>query len=462
MTRSLSARLALMFALASLIFVSAYGLLLRFSLHRSLQEQMQNELLFRANLIEPWIRSRTSDDSWQHLTEKLSDLAATEGVRVRYGFWVNDQSIYRGASDLPELQWLTLDDGIHKVKALDGISCSLFLYVKSLPLSEGKSAVRYVIAIDSTYYMGTLRHFTNTLIVITAIGLLLVACAGFIIARIGLRPVKHLSQQTQYLVPGRDGQRLDTDKLPNELKDLASAFNGVLLRQEVAWQQLESFNADVAHELRTPLTNLIGQTQLGLSHQYEVDELKDMMESNLEELERMTSIVNDMLFLSHAQAGEHVTQTSLVSLNEEAYKTVEYIEPLLIDKNLAVEIRGDMELEIDRRLFHRALANLLSNAARYAEPDSVIQVAITHNEQSASISVSNRGNPIPDDQLERLFERFYRVDSARTSSNTHHGLGLAIVKAVALMHLGEVFARSEESINTFGFTVVRSFAGVKG
>ncbi len=456
MTRSLSVRLALMFALASLIFVSAYGLLMRFSLHRSLQEQMQNELLFRSNLIEPWIRTRTNDESWQHLTEKLSDLAATEGVRVRYGFWANGESLYRGASDLPELGWLSLNDGIHKIKAPDGISCSLFLYVKSLPLAERQSTVRYVIVIDSTYYMGTLRHFTNTLIVITAFGLILVACAGFIIARIGLRPVKHLSEQTQHLIPGLDGQRLDTDKLPNELKDLASAFNGVLQRQEVAWLQLESFNADVAHELRTPLTNLIGQTQLGLSHDYNVDELKEMMESNLEELERMTSIVNDMLFLSHAQAGQHATQTSFVSLNEE-HKTVDYIEPLLGDKNLEVKIEGDMELEIDRRLFHRALANLLSNAARYAELDSVIQVTITHDEQSASISVSNRGNPIPDAQLDRLFERFYRVDSARTSSNTHHGLGLAIVKAVALMHLGEVFARSEESVNTFGFTVARSF-----
>lgn len=462
MTRSLSVRLALMFALASLIFVSAYGLLMRFSLHRSLQEQMQNELIFRSNLIEPWIRSRTTDDSWQHLTEKLSDLAATEGVRVRYGFWVNGQRIYRGASDLPELGWLSLNDGIHKVKAPDGISCSLFLYVKSLPLAERQSTVRYVIVIDSTYYMGTLRHFTNTLIVITAFGLILVACAGFIIARIGLRPVKHLSGQTQHLIPGLDGQRLDTDKLPNELKDLASAFNGVLQRQEVAWLQLESFNADVAHELRTPLTNLIGQTQLGLSHDYNVDELKEMMESNLEELERMTSIVNDMLFLSHALAGQHATQTSFVSLNEEAHKTVDYIEPLLGDKNLEVKIEGDMELEIDRRLFHRALANLLSNAARYAELDSVIQVTITHDEQSASISVSNRGKPIPDAQLERLFERFYRVDSSRTSSNTHHGLGLAIVKAVALMHLGEVFARSEASINTFGFTVARSFAPNQG
>lgn len=453
---SLSVRLALMFALASLIFVSVYGVVLRSSLHRSLQEQMHNELLFRANLIEPWIKSRTDTDSWQHLNDKLSDLSSTEGERVKYGFAGNASDINSDIFSLPELQWQNLTDGFHKISSVNENSCSQFLYVASVPLKQGHSTVRYVIAIDSTYYMGTLKQFTNTLIILTVLGVLLVAYVGFIIAKIGLRPVQELSNQTQYLVPGRHNQRLDTMALPCELKNLAIAFNDVLQRQEVAWRQLESFNADVAHELRTPLTNMIGQTQLGLSHQHDLHELQDLMGSNLEELERMTSIVNDMLFLSHAQAGEHVTQTSMVSLNEEAHKTVDYIEPLLAKKNLQVEIIGDTQVDIDRRLFHRALANLLSNGARYADSDSVIKVTIMHDAHNTSIMVSNHGEPIESEQLERLFERFYRADSARSASHTHHGLGLAIVKAVALMHWGKVFAHSDDGINTFGFTLVTS------
>lgn len=450
---SISGRLALMFALASVLFVSVYGVLLRDSLHTSLQKQMHNELLFRSNLIEPWIASRTTDSSWHLLTDKLENLSAAEGDRVRYGFFSDNPSLNQEVFSLAELNWNTLGNGFSKLAPDREDSCSLFVYIAEVAAKEGRSAVRYVIAIDSTSYMGTLTDFTKTLIMITAIGVMLVASVGFMIAKIGLRPVKNLSSQAQYLLPGDDNQRLDTLTLPHELKDLASSFNGVLARQAVAWRQLESFNADVAHELRTPLTNLIGQTQLGLSHKHDIYELQELLGSNLEELERMASIVNDMLFLSHAQAGEYATQRTEVSVNTEAQKTVEYIEPLLADKGLQVKVGGDVTACIDHRLFHRALANLLSNSARYAYPNSTVTVAIKQKGDIVSVAVSNHGESIADEQLERLFERFYRIDSSRSSSHTHHGLGLSIVRAVALMHKGNVFASSNDGTNTFGLTL---------
>lgn len=115
--------------------------------------------------------------------------------------------------------------------------------------------VRYVVAIDFTPYMGTLNEFTRALVVISLLGIGLAAMLGYATSRIGMRPVLNLSEQAHNLVPGTSGQRLDSAALPAELRNLAESFNGVLARQEVAWRQLESFNADVAHELRTPLTN---------------------------------------------------------------------------------------------------------------------------------------------------------------------------------------------------------------
>lgn len=234
---------------------------------------------------------------------------------------------------------------------------------------------------------------------------------------------------------------------------MAIAFNGVLERQEIAWRQLESFNANVAHELRTPLTNLIGQTQLGISRERDKHELENLLESNLEELERMTSIVNDMLFLSHAQAGEHATQLSEVSLREETLKTTEYVEPSFTEKKLEIVIIGDVTARIDKRLFHRSLANLLENSARYSFPGSTVTVTLKKNDNQAIIAVANFGEPIVSNHLTRLFERFYRADLSRSDSGTHHGLGLSIVRAVALMHHGEVFASSNDGVNTFGLTL---------
>lgn len=450
--RSISLHMALMFALAALLIVSTIGILLRSSLHESLQKQMHNELLFRESLMSPWITARTSAEGWSTLANKFTVLASSEGERVRYWIVSDHPGFSVGGPPPAGVDWSSLAEGFNKLPGVTEGACSLFLLVKTLPANGERPALRYIVAIDSTPYMGTLDAFTRTLLIITALGVLIVALLGYAVSRIGLRPLGALSAQAQRLAPGDHGQRLDSAALPQELQQLASSFNGVLERQEIAWRQLESFNADVAHELRTPLTNLTGQTQLGLARRRSHEELEELLGSNLEELERMTSIVNDMLFLSHAHAGEHASQLTRISLREETLKTAEYVEPSFAAKQLSLNVEGDAIAHIDRRLFHRSLANLLENSARHSAPHSTITVSLSERDQQAWVAVSNPGEPIASTHLHRLFERFYRVDSSRTRSDTHHGLGLSIVRAVAIMHRGEVFARSEEGVNTFGLT----------
>jgi two-component system heavy metal sensor histidine kinase CusS len=126
---------------------------------------------------------------------------------------------------------------------------------------------------------------------------------------------------------------------------------------------------------------------------------------------------------------------------------------LLLDKQLEIVVHGDAEARIDHRLYHRALANLLSNSARYAFDNSTVVVDIKQDHKMVSVSVANEGGSIETEHLHQLFERFYRLDSSRSSSHIHHGLGLSIVQAVALMHQGAVFATSENGVNTFGLTM---------
>lgn len=455
LNRSISVHLALMFALSALLIVSAIGVLLRNSLHDSLQKQMHNELLFRESLMRPWITAQTSSDGWPTLANKFTALTSSEGERVRYWIVSDNPRFSMGGIPPEGVQWSSLQEGVNKMPGASEGVCSLFLLVKTIPANGQRPEVRYVVAIDSTPYMGTLDAFTHTLLIIAALGVFIVALLGYMVSRIGMRPVETLSQQAQHLAPGDHGQRLDAIVLPEELQQLAASFNGVLARQEIAWRQLESFNADVAHELRTPLTNLIGQTQLGLSRRRSHDELEELLGSNLEELERMASIVNDMLFLSHAHAGEHASQLTQVSLREEALKTAEYVEPSFAEKQLSLDVEGDVTAHIDRRLFHRSLANLLENSARHSLPKSTVTIRLSEKNNHARVEVSNQGEPIAAAHLRRLFERFYRVDASRTRSDTHHGLGLSIVRAVAIMHRGDVFARSEGGVNTFGLTFAK-------
>lgn len=448
--RSIAIRLAAMFAIAAVAIVAVSALMLRHSLHDSLRKQMHQELQFRHSLLVPYITARNSLADWPTVATKLANWTIAEGGRVHY--WVlSEDSRYRlGGAPLEGVEWAQLPGGFSRIPKEP---CSIYLLITEIPANGERPAVRYVVAIDSTPYMSTLDAFTRAMILISIVGVLFVALLGFLVARVGLQPVNHLSQQAHNLAPGNRGQRLDTKTLPVELQTLAESFNGVLERQEIAWNQLESFNADVAHELRTPLTNLIGQTQLGLARQREQHELEDLLQSNLEELERMTSIVNDMLFLSHAQAGEHATQLSEVSLREEAIKTADYLEPSFVEKSLTLIIEGDVQARIDRRLFHRALANLLGNSARHAQNATEVTVTLKGENGFALISVANAGEPIEANHITRLFERFYRVDASRTRSDMHHGLGLSIVRAVALMHYGDVFATSENGINCFGFSL---------
>jgi two-component system heavy metal sensor histidine kinase CusS len=284
----------------------------------------------------------------------VNALAPDDGPDAQH--WVvSEDPFYRYGVDAPRgVDWRAVPDG-YSTLPLEGDCRPLNVFVTTLPPVGSRPEVRFIVALDSTPYMETLGAFTSTLVGMSVAGTLFVALLGYFIARLGLFPVRRLSAQAHGLAPGNSGQRLRTEHLPSEIKDMAVSFNGVLERQEVAWRQLESFNADVAHELRTPLTNLVGQTQLGLAVGKDVHEFKELLQSNLEELERMTSIINDMLFLSHAQVGRMAMDLSDVSLREEAAKTTEYVEPLFGDKTLTLTLRGDARALIDRRLFHRAL-----------------------------------------------------------------------------------------------------------
>jgi two-component system heavy metal sensor histidine kinase CusS len=238
--------------------------------------------------------------------------------------------------------------------------------------------------------------------------------------------------------------------LPPELDQFVSSFNSTLERVEQAYSRLESFNADVAHELRSPLTNLIGQTQVALTRGRSAEHYFEVLQSNLEELERLRSIINDMLFLASADQGSKATKLTSTSLADEVATTLEYLDFILEDAQVQVEVSGDAQVSIEIAHLRRALINLLNNAVQHTAPGQVIEVHIEAAEHQVSIGVANPGSPIAHEHLPRLFERFYRVDASRSNSGHNHGLGLAIVKAIALMHGGDVFVRSDHGMNTFG------------
>jgi two-component system heavy metal sensor histidine kinase CusS len=282
--------------------------------------------------------------------------------------------------------------------------------------------------------------------------------------RRGLRPLQALARQTQAIAPDRLDARLTLREPVEELQPWIDQFNGLMDRLQRAYVQLEGFNADVAHELRTPLANVMGQTEVALARERSPQALRDTLESNLEEMQRLAALVNDMLFLSQSDRGAVARRGQAISLAALAEQVVEFHEAPLADANLSVQVEGGVSVAVDEPLFKRALSNLLGNAIRFAEPGSriVIRIAPVLNgadahgadpAQYVRVEVQNAGPPIAPQHMARLFDRFFRVDSARPDSQSHHGLGLAIVAAIARMHAGKPLAECDDKGTRVGFTL---------
>ena len=303
------------------------------------------------------------------------------------------------------------------------------------PVRINNVPVRVLLELDTTDDRIALTQLAWTLGVSALLGSALISAGGFVLVRAGLSPVRGLVRQTELLGASTMGQRLDGSQQPRELQPLVHRFNGLLDRLQGAYDQLEGFNANVAHELCTPLATLITSTEVVLRRPHAADAHRDVLESNLEELQRLTGIVNDLLFLSRADRGAKARSDHSAAAEE---------------AGVGFSIAGDARLRCDPGLVRRALSNLLANATRYAERGSDIVVEISSSFDRIELVVSNRGQTIPSEHQSRLFERFYRADPSRSDAVQHHGLGLAIVAAIARMHDGKAFVTSQQGVTRVG------------
>lgn len=451
--RSIAIRLATMFAVAALLVLSLLGYALDRELAAVLRQQQIEQLNTKFQDIDYVIERLRAPDQWGRIHAKL-DVLTPPDRSTRYWILSDDPQIRYGDA-LAEIRGFSQDTSSVGQLHIDGHAEPMLIRSAYFPADGHHAALRFIVGLDSASYAHTRHAFRSVLLASISGGVLLVALIGYLVTNLGLVPLKRLSREAHALSPSALSQRLVMTHLPTELSDLAQSFNGALDRLEAAYEQLESFNADVTHELRTPLTNLIGQTQVALSRERSAPELVEVLHSNLEDLERLRAIINDMLFLARANMGERPQHLSRTSLAVEVGKSVEFLDFLMEEADVRVHVQGDVQAPIESSLFRRAVTNLLHNAIRHSQPGSEICIDITADAKQASISVSNPGPEIPIEHIGRLFDRFYRVDTARTNSGESHGLGLAIVKAIAAMHAGKVFAVSRDGITTVGFSVLR-------
>ena len=442
---SIALRLSGMFTLVALLIFLLIGGALYQQVDRGLGLLPGAELDARYSVLESSINRFGTPEHWAKIRSKLK-LLGEEDKRIR--FWVvsSDPSYEYGEPDAQIRAFAEGATGKRDLR-LPGHDYPFKVLVSQFAAKDQRPALRFMIAIDTENFRATQHHLLVALVSLALVGVVLA------VARIGLKPLGKLSDEAQKLAPPKLSGRLHLSPLPPELSQFVNSFNATLDRVEQAYSRLESFNADVAHELRSPLTNLIGQTQVALTRGRSAEQYFEVLQSNLEELERLRSIINDMLFLASADQGSKATKLIESALADEVATTLDYLDFILEDAQVEVRVHGDAVVQIEKAHLRRALINLLSNAVQHTAPGHVIDVHIQVQAHQVTIGVTNPGEAIASEHLPRLFERFYRVDASRSNSGANHGLGLAIVKAIALMHGGDVFVRSEGGGNTFGITL---------
>ncbi len=274
-------------------------------------------------------------------------------------------------------------------------------------------------------------------------------------ARLVLKRARRIAATAGRISAHALNERLSLEDTPEEFLESTLAFNHMLDRLEDSFRRLSEFSSDLAHDLRTPINNLLGEAQVALSRPREAAEYRAVLESAVEEYERLSRMIENMLFLARADNAQARAAPQWVDLRDALGKILSYYELLAEERGirLALEVRsasgGRPCAWADELMLNRAVGNLLSNALRHGPPDCTVAVrAVARGDGSAEIEVANPGSGIAAEHLPRIFDRFYRPCSAREDSSIGSGLGLAIVKSIAELHGGRVGVRSEPGLQT--------------
>jgi two-component system heavy metal sensor histidine kinase CusS len=296
------------------------------------------------------------------------------------------------------------------------------------------------------------RNFAVLFIMVLSGSVLASAFIAVIVTKRGLRPLREMTQSVARIGPTHLKERVTPAEWPRELKPLAIAFDDMLKRLDDSFTRLSQFSADLAHELRTPIANMTGEAQVALTRDRTAAEYRETIESTVGECERLSRIVDNLLFVARVDAAREPIARKRFDGRAAAEKIAAFYQTIAEERHVTIRCSGEGQIYADPDLFERAVGNLLDNALRFTPENGSIQIALSENDGQFELAVGDNGCGIAPEHLPRVFDRFYRADSSRGSDGA--GLGLALVKSIVDLHGGSVGIQSEVGRGT---TVTLSF-----
>ena len=442
--RALSLRLALMFALASVVLLGTLGLYLYHSLEQEIAWRDDEALIGRVERMRALIGDSASIEALRQRPQLYANMLGNRESLL----WVLDAAgqpvIEVNPEHLP-VPILPAGNQVQLQTHSAGLPARLaWLHVDNdgqvLTLVAGK------LLAERAQMLGAYRLRLWWALVT---GALLAFAMGWAVSQHGLRPLRTLAKRAAGIDVQHLHLRLDGVDHVRELWQLGEALNQMLARLEDGFAQLSRFSEDLAHEMRTPLNNLMGQTELALRKPRSNEEYPALLASNLEEYERLARMIDNMLFLARAEQPDTAMQREPIALHEAVAQLCDYFEGMAEERGMTLVNGARGSLNADPQLLRRALANLIANALRYGAANRPVRIDCSTHGEVLKITVSNQGAAIAHEHLPRLFDRFYRCDPARAQPGDSGGLGLAIVRSIVQMHGGSVQAESDATGTRF-------------
>jgi heavy metal sensor kinase len=325
--------------------------------------------------------------------------------------------------------------------------------IVTVPVQMGDK-VPYLVQVGASVegVEAALQRAAVILLVLTPSIFLIALLGGWWLVGRSLKPVDDMTQAALSIESKHLDLRLVPPRTDNEIGRLAAALNEMIARLDKSFRQIERFSADASHELKTPLTSIRGEAEVALMSDLSPDEYRKTLRSIVEETERLSSIVNNLLLLSRADADQVRLKQEPLSLDEVALAAYEPMERLARRKNITLDIEAmdSVRLRGDSLWLGQLITNLLHNAINYTPEGGSVVLSLTHvpdpNDPDgpgcAVLSVRDTGPGIPAEHLPHIFDRFYRVDSGRSRDQGGSGLGLNIARWIAESHGGQISVAS--------------------
>jgi two-component system heavy metal sensor histidine kinase CusS len=450
---SLTLRLALVFALLAFISIAGLGIALYRGLAQELVRRDDAALISRVEQLRTFLNDSNTLELIKTKPALFQNMLGNREAVLQIGVRGQEQllEINPGNLHIPPAPAVTRD------KALDLADVRHYPDVNGVPfamvaasLTSGEAGQLQVVAgrlmIERSAVLATYRL---RVVLLATIAALLLALCGYVLVHRGLLPLRRVARDTQRIGIENLAQRPDSKGAPRELVPVIDSFNTMLDRLAKGFIQLGEVSTDMAHELRTPINNMLGETQVALQQARSLASYQELLASNVEELERLSRMLDNMLFLARTDPTTALGQRQELDGAQELQRIAEYFEGPAADIGVTINLSGAGKVWAEPILLRRALANLCANAIKYGDPNSDLFLQAMPGEEGTLLRVKNQGQTIAPEHLPRLFERFYRVDEARERSSQSNGLGLAIVSTIMQLHNGRCSVTSEDGITSF-------------